>query len=110
MAIFTLPFTTEQSTVCHLRGPMRLEELCLFIVSEHILGAQVAQDWESPSLPPPNPHTTEVKMDGMVTVMNAWSDRWMNGVTWWLDNRNYPQDQRSKCCWGPQQLSLVQGF
>lgn len=55
LAIFTLPITTEQSTVCHLRGPMRLEWLRLFIVSENILGAQVAQDWESPSLPPPNP-------------------------------------------------------
>lgn len=44
--------------------------------------------------------SAEVKMDEMATVMDARSDRWMKGVTWWLDNRNYPQDWRSKWWWG----------
>lgn len=102
LAIFTLPTTTEWSTDRHLRGPMCLEWLCVCLLWVSIF-------WEPKWLkcgslevsPHPTPHMTEAKMDGMTTVMNAQSDRWMNGVTWWLDNRNYPQDWRSKCWWGP---------
>ena len=38
----------------------------------------------------------ELRWMRLVTVMDAQPDRWMNGVTWWLDNRNCPQDWRSK--------------
>lgn len=44
-------------------------------------------------------------MDETATVMNARPVRWMNGVTWWLDNRNCPQDRRSKW-WDPRSLPL----
>lgn len=110
LAIFTLP-TNRKSTVHHWRGPICPEWLCVCLLWVSIF-------WEpkwlkSGSLkvsPYPTPHMTAVKMDGMTTVMNARSDRWMNGVTWWLDNRNYPQDWRSKCWWGPHNWVLVQDF
>lgn len=102
LAIFTLPTATEWSSVRHSRGPMCLEWLSVCLLWVSIF-------WETKWLksgslkvsPHPTPHMTGVKMDGMATVMNARSDRWMNGLTWWLDNRNYPQDWRSKCWWGP---------
>lgn len=88
--------------------------LCLFIVSEcrGLLhsgspsgsreGAPKPPPAPKPSPPTPSPClSAEVKMDEMATLMNAWSDRWMNGVTWWLDNRNCPQDWRSKRQRGP---------
>lgn len=101
LAIFTLPTTTEQSTViqeapCALSGSVFV--YCEWAYSGSPSGSRVGV---SKSPPHPTPHMTEVKMDGMTTVMNARSDRWMNGVTWWLDNRNYPQDWRSKCWRGP---------
>lgn len=76
--------------------------LCLFIVSEcrgllhsgSPSGSRVGAPKGRPH-PPPR-LSAEVKMDEMATLMNAWSDRWMNGVTWSLDNRNCPQDWRSK--------------
>lgn len=56
--------------------------LCLFIESEcrgllHS-GTQSGSGVEAPKGPPPV-FLAEVKMDEMATVMNAWSDRWMNG-------------------------------
>lgn len=65
-----------------LRGPERLEWLCVCLLRAsagacYILGARAAREWK----PPRGPHglSAEVKMDEMATVMNVWSDRWMNG-------------------------------
>lgn len=62
---------------------MRLEWLCVCLWRAsagacYILGARVALEWEPPKAPLPV-LSAEVKMDEMVTVMNAWLDRWMNG-------------------------------
>lgn len=79
--------------------------VCLLRVSAgacYILGASGVEA--------PNGLSAEVKMDEMATVMNAWSDRWMNGVTWWLDNRNGPQDWRSKWQGGPHNRVRCRAF
>lgn len=102
------PFCSKVEHCLSFERPMCLEWLCVCLLwvsagACYILGARVAQEWEPPAKVLPARLSAEVKMDVMVTVMNAWSDRWMNGVTWWLDNRNCPQEWRSKwcvCAWG----------
>lgn len=61
---------------------MRLEWFCLFIESELRSLLHSGSPSGSGVAPPPQGPpglSAEVKMDGMATVMNVWSDRWMNG-------------------------------
>lgn len=66
--MFSLPIATAQRTVCHLRGPVCLEWLCVCLLrasagARYILGARVALEWEPPPLHGPPGLSAGVKMD-----------------------------------------------
>jgi len=85
---------------------VRLEWLCVCLLRVsagacYILGARVALEWvpppSPPSGPPPPPGlSAEVKMDEIGDSDECTVGKMDERVTWGLDNRNGPQDPRSK--------------